>query len=251
MPLTKSHYTNQHRYRVEWEPPAEDGSGGYVRWFVDGQFTYGIEASVLNLTQTQIPSEPMYLIMNTAISGTWGFPPCPLGCNCKCLECGNPGCICGLPQGFCQNFPAHMEIDYVRVYQAYNSSKQNLGCSTKERPTKRFIEAHKTRYKTSSQAEPLLPIQQGGASCRVQFDCGGPGKGTCVGGSCQCNVGYTGPTCRAPNGYYNDVPPPEKLPGTFVLDKDNLRIHSHIAPCYSFIHNDPTWTSYYHRCPDL
>jgi len=212
--LTKSHYESQHTYRIEWEPPSLSGEGGYVRWFIDGKFAFGITGEVLNLTRTQIPSEPMYLIMNTAISSSWGFPGCPDGCDCSCYECGKTGCTCGLPQGFCGNLPAHFLIDYVRVYQAKNSTKQVVGCSPPHRPTKKFIEAHKDRYKTSSDSEPLRPIQNGGASCNVASDCGGSEKGICHHGRCQCGSGYTGPACLAPDGFYDNLPPPKEIPCT-------------------------------------
>lgn len=212
MHLSESYYNSQHIYRVEWEPPFANGTGGYVRWFVDGKFAFGIKAESLNLTQTQIPSEPMYMIMNTAVSKTWGFPACPSYCKCKCFECGNANCECGLPSGFCQNFPNHFEIDYVRVYQAFNSSSQSLGCSTKDRPTKRFIEAHRMRYMTSAQTSPLLPIKVGGASCQATSECGGPSRGTCAYGTCKCMPGFTGPSCLAHDGFYNMMPPPQILP---------------------------------------
>ena len=212
--LSKSHYTDHHLYRVEWEPPSNNGTGGYVRWYVDNQFTFGIRGDNLNLTKTQIPSEPMYMIMNTAISSTWGFPYCPKTNKCcTCFECGNPKCSCGLPQGFCQNLPAHMTIDYVRVYQAFGSTTQNVGCSTADRPTKRFIEAHSMRYKTYLQQQALLPIQNGGAPCQSNSQCG---KGICNAGQCVCNAGYTGPACLASDGYYNVMPPQKTLPGMLL-----------------------------------
>lgn len=46
------------------------------------------------------------------------------------------------------NKPANqeMKINYVRVYQDKNDPKQKVGCSTKERPTRKFIEAHEKKY---------------------------------------------------------------------------------------------------------
>lgn len=59
-----------------------------------------------------------YLIFNTAISNTWGFPtPCPEGCPCDCYDCHRAECFCAIPPNMCNHFPAHMLIDYVRVYQ--------------------------------------------------------------------------------------------------------------------------------------
>jgi hypothetical protein len=200
---------------MEWEPPELDGSGGgYIKWYLDGEFIYGIEGKVLDLTNTEIPSEPMYLLMNTAVASSWGFPkPCPEGCDCSCYQCGNSDCTCGLPDGFCDNFPAYFEIDYVRVYQAVNESKHVLGCSTPERPTAQFIKGHKEDYinKFEGQKEPLLEIQRGGAYCQESSECGYPEKGSCESNKCVCQEKYTGPKCLSPDGFDDNPPPPEEI----------------------------------------
>lgn len=212
--ITKDFFKKHHKYRVEWEPPNDDGSGGYLKWYLDGKFLYGIRGDNLELTGTEIPSEPMYLIMNTAVASSWGFPkPCPEGCDCKCYECGNPDCMCGLPDGFCDNFPASFEIEYVRAYQAVDESKHILGCSTETRPTGRFIEGHKKDYMDAvgGQKEPLLPIQHGGAYCEKTDDCGYPEKGVCSASKrCACKEGFTGPRCLTHAGF-DDNPSPESL----------------------------------------
>lgn len=205
MQLNDTHYQQQHLYRVEWEPPKEDGSGGYIKWFTDNKFVYGIHGKSLEIMQTEIPSEPMYLIMNTAVSSHWGFPaPCPDGCECECFECGNPACQCALPVGYCDNFPASFEIDYVRVYQAVNESSHILGCSPEHRPTALFIEGHRKRYTTEGQSRPLEPIKKGGARCSNVSDCGGSTRGECSSsGVCQCHKKSTGPSCLAHAGFYD------------------------------------------------
>jgi beta-glucan synthesis-associated protein KRE6 len=204
--LNTTHYNQQHVYRVEWEPPAEDGTGGYVKWFTDGEMTYGVKGAVLDLMQTEIPSEPMYLIMNTAVASSWGFPmPCPDNCLCDCFECGNPACSCALPQGYCDNFPAAFEIDYVRVYQAVNEERHILGCSPKHRPTELFIKGHPKRYMAEGQKRPLEPIQRGGGPCSKHSECGKHSDmGLCSsGGVCVCMVNFTGPYCLAHDGYFD------------------------------------------------
>lgn len=205
MHISEHFYQHQHKYRVEWEPPNEDGTGGYVKWYCDGKFIYGIAGDSLKLTGTKIPDEPMYLLINTAVASSWGFPkPCPPGCDCECFECGNPDCICGLPAGYCDNFPAFFEVDYVRVYQAVNESKHELGCSTERRPTDLFIKGHQKRYTAKGDKRPLLPVQNGGASCENDADCGGAQKGECSHhGSCLCNQNFTGPRCLAHFGLYD------------------------------------------------
>ena len=202
--ITNDFFKHHHKYRVEWEPPDEDGKKGYLKWYLDGKFLYGIKGESLSLSKTEIPSEPMYLLMNTAVASSWGFPKCPDGCKCKCYECGNPECTCGLPDGYCENFPASFEIDYVRAYQAVNDTKHQLGCSTKSRPTAKFIIGHKKFYSDTEagQKEPLLPIQRGGGWCRKKSDCGYPDKGTCSAtGHCVCEDDYTGPMCLSHRGF--------------------------------------------------
>ena len=214
----KDFFRHHHKYRVEWEPPKKDGTEGYLKWFLDGQFLFGINGDSLKLTNTKIPDEPMYLLMNTAVASSWGFPkPCPDGCKCTCYQCGNPECTCGLPDGFCDNFPASFEIDYIRAYQAKNESKHNLGCSTKDRPTDRFIQGHKKDYMNTEegQKEPLLPVQRGGAPCVKDSQCGSPMKGHCSANKCVCTDDFTGPRCLSHFGFDDNPPPPEDIKLSF------------------------------------
>eukprot|EP00526_Cylindrotheca_closterium_P006017 CAMPEP_0113654580 /NCGR_PEP_ID=MMETSP0017_2-20120614/29233_1 /TAXON_ID=2856 /ORGANISM="Cylindrotheca closterium" /LENGTH=604 /DNA_ID=CAMNT_0000567739 /DNA_START=156 /DNA_END=1970 /DNA_ORIENTATION=- /assembly_acc=CAM_ASM_000147 len=199
--LNVTHYKEQHLYRVEWEPPEEDGSGGRILWYTDEEFVYSVKGADLGITGSEIPSEAMYLLMNTAVASSWGFPaPCPDGCKCECFECGNPDCACALPPGYCDNFPATFEIDYVRVYQAVNESKHTLGCSPVTRPTELFIKGHARRYMEKGDKVPLQDVVSGGAYCSDGNAC--EGFSTCKDGVCVCNDGYTGPTCLAYDGFY-------------------------------------------------
>jgi len=210
-------------YRVEWEPPAPDGSGGYVKWFTDGKLVAGIFGDSLTIMGTEIPSEPMYMLMNTAVSSHWGFPmPCPEGCECECFECGNPSCACGLPNGYCGNFPASFEIDYVRVYQAVNESRHVLGCSPAHRPTEQFIQGHRERFVSEGQTIPLQPLRTGGGRCTRDGDCGRGRQGYCDNGVCVCGKSWTGPKCRAHAGFYDLDTTAQKEPfaGKYALSKD-------------------------------
>lgn len=215
MQLDKSHYAEQHTYRVEWEPPDENGVGGYIKWFTDGLLVAGIFADSLDIMETEIPSEPMYLLMNTAVSSSWGFPtPCPEGCDCDCFQCGKPSCLCGIPPGYCDNFPAFFEIDYVRVYQAVNESRHVLGCSPEHRPSAKFIQGHTKRYVDEGQTVPLQPVRAGGGKCKSDKDCAGKSgrNGVCTSGLCKCNRSWTGPQCRTHSAFYDvvtDAPIPE------------------------------------------
>eukprot|EP00584_Thalassiosira_punctigera_P018432 CAMPEP_0172553840 /NCGR_PEP_ID=MMETSP1067-20121228/51913_1 /TAXON_ID=265564 ORGANISM="Thalassiosira punctigera, Strain Tpunct2005C2" /NCGR_SAMPLE_ID=MMETSP1067 /ASSEMBLY_ACC=CAM_ASM_000444 /LENGTH=629 /DNA_ID=CAMNT_0013342085 /DNA_START=115 /DNA_END=2004 /DNA_ORIENTATION=+ len=218
--LTNDFFEHHRKYRVEWEPPYVDGTGGYVKWFLEGKFLYGIKGDSLGLTKTEIPSEPMYLLMNTAVASSWGFPkPCPDGCDCECYECGNPECSCGLPEGFCDNLPAFFEIDYVRVYQAKGDSKHILGCSTKHRPTSKFIQGHKKDYMNMEEGQkvPLHAIQRGGGVCSQNSDCGFPVKGKCASTRCVCEEDYTGPKCLSHAGFDDNPPPTEELSVDWLL----------------------------------
>lgn len=203
--LNESHYNSTHKYRIEWEPPDLNGTGGYVKWYTDEEFVFAIYGDSLKVTDTEIPSEPMYILMNTAVSDHWGFPqPCPEGCDCECFECGNPDCACALPTGYCDNFPASFEIDYVRIWQAKNSSKHFLGCSPPHRPTEMYIKGHEKRYMSEGQKHPLKPLQRGGGACREDSDCGTEEKGTCTASKvCECSTMYTGPHCRAHAGFFD------------------------------------------------
>ena len=51
---------------------------GHVR-YINGVFRFGIDATSLTPWGTKIPDEPSYVILNTAISTSWGFPNPPWG----------------------------------------------------------------------------------------------------------------------------------------------------------------------------
>ena len=67
--------------------------------------------------------------------------------------------------------------------QNKNDPKQKVGCSTPERPTSKYIEAHADKYKKKSDAVPLKPILVGTGTCARDLDgvsvnaCGGPTRG--------------------------------------------------------------------------
>ncbi len=71
--------TGFHLYALEWESDS-------IRWFIDGH--------LLHVTVNGIPHTPHYLILNTAVGGSWP---------------GNPDST--------TVFPQFHDIDYVRVYQ--------------------------------------------------------------------------------------------------------------------------------------
>ena len=101
--------------------------------------------SVHSLTGALIPVEPMYLVMNTAISHRWGMPePCPkdeCGACWLCYDCTNPECQCTLPEGMqgCKNLPAEMKVDFIRLYQDTDDPSHTVGCSPDQYPTEDYI----------------------------------------------------------------------------------------------------------------
>lgn len=210
--LNESFYTDFHKYRIEWEPPVDDmmdspselSRGGYIKWFIDDRMIAAMFGDDLQkVSQTEIPSEPMSVLFNLALSKDWGFPDAYfLNCEKKCWSCLDPECECALPRNFCRkNIPASYEIDYVRVYQDVNDPMHTLGCSPPTRPTAEWIEGHEERYilwNAPNGTKPLLSIQSGGANCESDVTCGGDrGTGYCDPTSkmCQCYVGWTGPSC--------------------------------------------------------
>jgi len=205
--IDESYYNDHQKYRIEWDPPEKDGKGGYIRWYLNEALIFGIKGQSLKLTGATIPSEPMSLIMNTAVASSWGFPaPCPEGCDCECFDCANPDCMCGLPTGYCDIFPANFEIDYVRVWQAENETKHQTGCSTEERPSKLFIQGHKERFMETGDKEPLKDIFYGGGKCHSDSDCGGLKHGSCSKrGVCECASGFAGSKCLAYDGFEENI----------------------------------------------
>lgn len=150
--LNQTHFDSMHVYRLEWEPGSTEG-GGYIEWYLDDDFIFGISGDDLAATTgAMIPAEPMYLILNTAISHRWGMPePCDIA-HCpmcwRCYDCTNPDCQCTLPDGMkgCKNLPAEMRIDYIRLYQDADNQKHTVGCSPPGYPTSEYIAAHQEDY---------------------------------------------------------------------------------------------------------
>jgi hypothetical protein len=215
--LAKDHFQQTHTYRLEWQP----GNGGRLDWYIQGYKktnettgetfymtgdgkgkdwypAYTITDEKLKLVEgAQIPVEPSYLIFNTAVSTSWGFPfDTPDWCP-PCFDCGDPKCRCNFNDGFCDmiatpgskgakevNAGVNMLIDSVRVYQsrddnAHTGDPHSLGCDPPEYPTRQYIKANEYKYSRPppwvyEDKGPLSKtIQNGGASCEVDADCGG------------------------------------------------------------------------------
>jgi len=187
--LTPSHFKKLHKFRVEWQP----GPGGRIDWFAKGHEgqdwmrVYGIkDESLRELMGSQIPIEPSYLIFNTAVSSTWGFPyDTPADCK-KCYDCDDPECQCTFSYGFCKMLresDVAMYIDSVRVYQSRDPSahvghNHTVGCDPIKYPTKEWIKGHSYQYMRNApfsyedKGHPLKNIQTGGGKCHDDTDCG-------------------------------------------------------------------------------
>eukprot|EP00981_Chlorochromonas_danica_P009808 scaffold2831_cov249-Ochromonas_danica.AAC.9 len=184
--LSAEHFTSQHIYRMEWQ----SGPDGYIAWYINNEFIFRIGAPALELTGSILPEEPMYLLLNTALSYTWGFPDCP-------------------PDG---TNPLHVG--------AVSDPTHIVGCSTPSHPTRQFIQGHKGLYKESLQEDVLKPIKHGGGKCQKDNDCRpypDYPRSFCDHHSHRCHCGskseaekngsapsfpfYTGPNCLAAEGY--------------------------------------------------
>ncbi|CAJ1949520.1 unnamed protein product [Cylindrotheca closterium] len=241
--LDASHFNGSHTYRLEWDVPTAE-KDGYLHWFLDGELVLAINGTGVATAGegSEISSEPSYIILNTAVSKQWGFPiQCPAGCECKEFDChsSNYSAQCGFSPGFCKMMlegDPEYKINSIRVYQNPDFEEQKVGCSTPERPTRRYIEGHADLYKEDKDERPLKSIQQGRGNCRpgvtnnARDICGGAEHGTCTRGKvCECKKGWTGPHCLASAGYNTiewDVPdsiadlgfiPPSMFPRALLI----------------------------------
>lgn len=191
--IKKSFWEGMHTFRLEWQP----GPKGYLHWYIDGVYKYGVEQEGLDFMGTDIPNEPSSIIFNTAISTSWGFPEPGPGCtdyDCKTI----PG-QCGFNPGFCATLPAKFMIDHIRVYQNKNDSLQTVGCNPEGYPTSKYIEANAAKFRNPQDKAPLKKIVTGGGRCDVHSNetvCGEEfGNGKCIGARCVCSSGWVGPRC--------------------------------------------------------
>jgi len=228
--LDHHHFEKRHRYKLEWGLPSanktEEGSDrGYLNWFLDDELVFSINGSSIEDAGygAEVSSEPSSVILNTAISQQWGFPKCHLDdCDCEVMDCNSHKYeeTCGLPPGFCfmlNEGESKYKVNWIRVYQDKDDEQQKVGCSTPERPTKRWIEANAKLYTREQDEDPLRNIQRGRGSCKhidttTNNDknngpqhCGGPQRGVCTDSAvCECKETWTGPNCLVPASF-NDI----------------------------------------------
>ncbi|CAK5265555.1 unnamed protein product [Mycena citricolor] len=98
----------------------------YITWISNNQVSWTLNAGAVGPNaQTQVSArpitdEPLYILMNLAISHNFAFIDPKL------------------------KFPAKMRVDWVRVYQ--HPDKINIGCDPKDRPTQSYINTYIEAY---------------------------------------------------------------------------------------------------------
>lgn len=113
-------------YGYEYQPGYQS-NGGYISWITNDQVAWTVDASGMaadprvNISDRPVPQEPMYLIMNLAISP-----------NFATIDFTN------------LVFPAVMQVDWIRVYQPKNAI--NIGCDPKDFPTAAYINEYIEAY---------------------------------------------------------------------------------------------------------
>ncbi|KAE9353701.1 Callose synthase 7 [Phytophthora fragariae] len=125
--LESNAFKSYHLYRLDWSP----GPEGYIRWWMDNNFVFEIPGEALSrwmggVPPRQIPVEPSYLILSTAVSEKFS-PPCE-------------GQICN------SLWPSNFTIDYVRVYQGNPNRYTSVGCNPQAYPTTEWIYSHPVEY---------------------------------------------------------------------------------------------------------
>jgi len=111
-------------YGYEYVPGFDNA---YITWISDAQAVWTLQqAGMAQDTRVEIgprpvPQEPMYIIANLGMSTNFGTVD---------LE--------NLP------FPAHLRIDYIRVYQP--SGQKNIGCDPPDFPTQAYINQYLEAY---------------------------------------------------------------------------------------------------------
>ncbi|KAF9565665.1 beta-glucan synthesis-associated [Agrocybe pediades] len=115
-------------YAFEYWSDPEHRDDGYITWYYNNQRTWKATAALVGpnsesqISQRLISEEPMYIIMNLAMS--FDFQP-PDFKNLK--------------------FPAQMLVDYVRIYQR-KGIKNGMTCNPPNRPTTDYIQKHIAAY---------------------------------------------------------------------------------------------------------
>ncbi|KAG2504183.1 hypothetical protein JM18_009403 [Phytophthora kernoviae] len=164
-------------YQVEWVT----GKNGYMRWMLDGNPLFEIPSeSINNVPQNSnktnpqkiMLEEPMYIILNVALSSSWGATPPNPG-----KECRGNGTDTTVNK-ICDSFPMYMKVDYIRLYQDLADDLEadnymQVGCDPASHPTKKWIEGHIEEYEDDDNKWEEVT---GKAFCETSDDCTIGGK---------------------------------------------------------------------------
>jgi len=284
--LSEVHFQKAHKYRLEWQPGSGGRIDWYVEDTQPDARSRGgdawphssaahnssnaaggdealpldpttpsswihafsiVDKSLKDVTEAQIPQEPSYLIFNTAVSSTWGFPyDTPATCK-KCYDCADPACACAIPPGFCDTLKpglTSMLIDYIRVYQttdddAHVGQPHTQGCDPVDHPTREYIKGHESVYMRSApfvDEVPIKPVRRGGGKCESDADCGLAGKCSTLAelsfwssskeAVCKCHdKAFTGPRCLSLFTYEDEA-------GAYDLNLDTTWFLSRFTGVY-------------------
>ncbi|KAL7412678.1 beta-glucan synthesis-associated protein-domain-containing protein [Mrakia frigida] len=108
-------------YAFEYLP----GNDGYISWFADDKHAWTYKAAGMGpnadaeVSMRPVPQEPMYILANLGISENFGAVDY---------------------DGLEPDWPFHLLIDYIRVYQPANA--KNIGCDPPDFPTEAYIERY-------------------------------------------------------------------------------------------------------------
>lgn len=199
-------YVDYVTYQLEWVT----GVNGYARWMLDGHPLFEVTSEAFEKVpqnskpdnpQKVMPEEPMYIILNVALSKTWGTTPPNPGKACRGEENDD------VDNAVCDSFPLFMKIDYIRLYQDRGTdldadNYMAVGCDPASHPTKEWIDGHIDEYMDDD--NPWKEVS-GKAFCSKDDDCtigqsvGSSAfkTGKCVKHRCYCTyaTSWGGPRC--------------------------------------------------------
>jgi hypothetical protein len=127
--LNDSHFSSFHTYGMLWTPSSSPlADDGLVRFYIDGAPWYEVRETALKerldemgnvlAYERKIPREPMYIILNLALSYQW-----------------TP-----ISSSLSSQLPAELLVDYIRVYQPIGSNhSETLSCSPPSYPTSQYV----------------------------------------------------------------------------------------------------------------
>ncbi|KAG8796933.1 hypothetical protein FRC17_007903 [Serendipita sp. 399] len=131
-------------YGFQYKPGNAD-ENGYITWINDNKLAWTLHAAgfgadrVAQISERVVPKEPMYIIMNLGMSP--GFS----NIDVEAIEA---------------MLPAHMSIDYVRVYQY--PDEINYGCDPPNYPTEAYINRYIEAYTNPNLTQWSAPAEEGG-----------------------------------------------------------------------------------------